>query len=88
MPAAGVDSPGQGRGWLSLQPGGPAVLGRVILTDHSQAILSAGAGGDAELISESGALGVNGRPEVSEATFAGDRFRRQTTRAPLPSSLR
>jgi hypothetical protein len=38
---AGAGSPGQGRGWLEVIGGIPAVLARVVYTDKSQAVLSA-----------------------------------------------
>ena len=71
--AVGLGSPGQGRGWLS-EPDGPSVMAAVIFTDKSQAVLSVSPRSGIMIITETGAVGTNGGPDIASATFASYSF--------------
>ncbi len=69
----GKDSAGQGRGWLT-NPGTGTVMALAFFTDKTQGIVTAKAGGNAAIVSLSGAIGTSAAPALSGATFASYGF--------------
>jgi hypothetical protein len=68
---SGALSGGQGRGWVTKPTGtGGAVLALVTLTDKTQAVVSAEAGGVTTVFSSAGALNTQGRHSLTDASFA------------------
>lgn len=66
---AGNGSPGQGRGWLHT-PNGPAVLALATFTDKTVSVMSFELGEIPVFFGETGSVGFNSSPDITDAKFA------------------